>query len=303
MTIDAAARSAENEGQDSSEDRGVRLGRILALFLPRPPLPKEECVPVVCLHSRDEIEPFLRRNVYLHIYALGDLDPFFWPQTTWYALQDGGSIQAILLLYSAPQTPTLLALGDPPYDALCELLESARRLLPRRMYAHLSPGCSAILARDYRVESHGPHHKMALREPERLNGVDACGVAPLSPADEPELRALYAASYPQAWFDPRMLDAGWVYGVRVGDQLACAGSLHIYSPLMRVAAPGGIATHPRHRGHGYATKLTAALCSALRDRVDYIGLNVKADNIPALTCYEKLGFRRVAGYEECTVTL
>jgi hypothetical protein len=36
-----------------------------------------------------EIEAFLRRDVFLNIYAIGDLDDFFRPFTTWYALRDG----------------------------------------------------------------------------------------------------------------------------------------------------------------------------------------------------------------------
>jgi len=40
----------------------------------------------VCLHDKSAIEQFLRRNTWLHLYELGDLDEFFWQYTTWYAL-------------------------------------------------------------------------------------------------------------------------------------------------------------------------------------------------------------------------
>jgi ribosomal protein S18 acetylase RimI-like enzyme len=257
---------------------------------------------VVSLHSREVIEPILRQNVYLHLYALGDLDPFFWQHTTWYALEEHGAIAALLLLYSAPETPTLLALSDPPFDALYMLIRSARHLLPPSMYAHLSPGCSALFAANYHVASRGPHHKMALLEAAQLARVDTSAVVPLSAADGDELRAFYAASYPHAWFDPRMLEAGFCLGVRVKGELASAGSLHVYSQLQRVAALGGIATHPAHRGRGLATAITARLCAAA-GAAAHIGLNVKADNRAAVACYEKLGFRRVAEYEECMLTL
>jgi ribosomal protein S18 acetylase RimI-like enzyme len=36
----------------------------------------------------------------------------------------------------------------------------------------------------------------------------------------------------------------------------------------------------------------------LRAGIECVGLNVKADNRHALTCYEKLGFERVANYGE-----
>jgi ribosomal protein S18 acetylase RimI-like enzyme len=257
---------------------------------------------VVSLHSQEVIEPVLRRNVYLHLYALGDLDPFFWQHTTWYGLEEHGSIAALLLLYSAPQTPTLLALSDPPYDALHMLIRSAGHLLPPSMYAHLSPGCSAIFAANYDVLSRGPHLKMALLEPAHVARVDTSAVTPLSAADADELRAFYAVSYPHAWFNPRMLEAGFCVGLRVQGELASAGSLHVYSRSQRVAALGGIATHPAHRGRGLATAVTARLCAVARDAA-HIGLNVKGDNRAAVACYEKLGFRRVAEYEECVLTL
>jgi ribosomal protein S18 acetylase RimI-like enzyme len=255
-------------------------------------------MPLISLHDKRVIEPFLRRNVYLHLYALGDLDDFFWPSTTWYAIEDAGRIEAVLLLYHAPQTPTLLALADPPYEPLCQLLRSAARLLPPLLYAHFSPGCWQALEPDFQFASNGLHSKMALRDPARLAAVDTTGVVPLSSADLDEMRALYAASYPGAWYDPRLVAAGCSYGIRQDGALVSVGSVHVLSPVQRVAAPGAITTHPAWRGRGFAGRLTAKICTALLSQVDTIGLNVKADNQPALACYRRLGFERVADYEE-----
>ena len=36
------------------------------------------------LRDKNKIESFLRKNPFLHIYGLVDLDDFFWPRTTWY---------------------------------------------------------------------------------------------------------------------------------------------------------------------------------------------------------------------------
>jgi ribosomal protein S18 acetylase RimI-like enzyme len=259
-------------------------------------------VPVISLHRKDQIEPFLRTNVFLHVYALGDLDDFFWPFTTWYALEEAGELRAVLLVYSAFETPTLMALGDPPYDSLHELLRSARRLLPPRVYAHLSPGGRAALGSGVVAESRGPHLKMALGDP----ALDVQGtnmVERLTVADVPDLLALYAAGYPAHWFDPRQIETGHYYGLRVGGELVSAAGPHVYSPSQRVAALGNIVTHPAHRGRGHAAAVTARLCRELLASVDHIGLNVKADNAPARACYQRLGFRPVAEYEEVTLTL
>jgi GNAT superfamily N-acetyltransferase len=256
-------------------------------------------VPVIRLDRPEQIEPFLRRNVFLHIYALGDLDPAFWPFTTWYGLESGG---AILLLYTAYETPTLMALGDPPLGDLHRLLREARPLLPRTVYAHLSPGCREALEPLARFESRGPHVKMALLEPS-LSVPGGARVERLTAADVPTLHALYAAGYPGSWFDPRQIDTGHFHGLRVNGELVGAGGCHVYSPAQRVAALGNIVTHPDHRGRGHAAAVTARLCAEVLKTVDHVGLNVKADNAVAVRCYERLGFRPVAEYEEALLGL
>lgn len=256
---------------------------------------------VISLHRKDEIEPFLRRNVFLHIYALGDLDEFFWPFTTWYALEDGRGIQAAILLYTAFETPTLMALHDPPFEPMWDLLKRARRILPPRVYAHLSPGGRQALGPNIDADSRGQHYKMALVE-RKLSVPGAGSVVRLTHADVADLRSLYAVGYPANWFDPRQIDVGY-YGLRVNGELVSAAGAHVYSPTQRAAALGNIVTHPNHRGKGYAAAVTARLCSDLAPTVDHIGLNVKADNASAVACYERLGFRRVAEYEEVTLTL
>ncbi|MFB0555881.1 MAG: hypothetical protein ACETWQ_21460 [Phycisphaerae bacterium] len=66
----------------------------------------------VCLHDKSTIETFLRGNVFLNIYSLGDLDDFLWPHTTWYALTDIVSVQAIALMYTGGSLPCFHALAE-----------------------------------------------------------------------------------------------------------------------------------------------------------------------------------------------
>jgi GNAT superfamily N-acetyltransferase len=260
-------------------------------------------VKLASLHDKGEIERFLRRNTYLHIYSIGDLDDFFWPSTLWYALKEGDEIREIVLLYTAPELPVMLALTGGTPDGMRELLRSALRLLPKRIYAHLSPGVSSALEDDYRIEPHGTYYKMKLADPSRLAAVDTSVVVPLSAVDLPEVRELYDGSYPGNAFDPRMLETGCYYGVRRDGRLVGVAGVHVYSAKYKVAALGNVVTHPDYRGRGIATAACAKLCRELLKTVDHIGLNVKADNVPALTSYEGLGFESIATYEECTLEL
>jgi ribosomal protein S18 acetylase RimI-like enzyme len=255
-------------------------------------------MPAILLHDRDEIEAFLRQRPAMHLYELGDLDDFFWPYTTWYALREAGEVRALALLYTGTALPVLLTFIEEEPEPSVELLHAIRPFLPRRFYAHLSPGLEAHLEADYRLESHGIHLKMAFVDHTRLVDIDTTGVVRLTSADRPALEALYQASYPGNWFDPRMLETGHYVGLWHGDEIVSVAGVHVYSPRYGVAALGNITTHPQLRGQGLAARVTGRLCQLLLETVGVIGLNVKEDNRAAIKCYAGLGFEQIAEYKE-----
>ena len=160
----------------------------------------------ISLHDKHVIETFLRKNVYLHIYSLGDLDDFFWPYTTWYGGEaaDGQGLSALVLLYAGQSLPAVLALSEQG-PAMQELLRSLTNVLPARFYAHLSSGLEAVLTENYRLEPHGAHYKMGLGDRTRLqqwDGLDFAEIVRLGRADLDDVRELYRESYPENCFDP-----------------------------------------------------------------------------------------------------
>lgn len=252
---------------------------------------------VISLHNKDAIERILRRNTSIHLYELGDLDDFFWPYTTWYALEEEGRISELVLLYAGLQLPVLLAITD-NMAAMRDLLQSLLPILPRRFYAHLSGDLAKDLTGIYQFDSYGPHYKMALVDPSRLELVDTSGVIPLLVTDVDELQALYHVSYPVNSFDPRMLETGYYYGIRREGMLVAVAGVHVYSPRYKVGVLGNVTTHPDYRGRGLAKTVCAKLCVELLKTMDDIGLNVKADNAGAIAVYKSLGFEVVGEYEE-----
>lgn len=252
------------------------------------------------VRDRDAIETFLRRQPSLHLYELGDLDPFFWPLTRWWGLAGpAGDLTHLAMLYAGGDSPTLLALDGELPPALVADLDGA---LPDRVYAHLAPGGVDRLPA-WRADHHGLHYKMTLVDPVRLEGHADGDVVVLDAGDLEDLEALYRRSYPGNWFDPRMLETGHYAGVRRDGELVCVAGVHVFSPVYRVAALGNITTAPDMRGRGLATRVTAALCRRLlaTGRVDTIGLNVHGDNAVARACYRSLGFAVTARYHEYTL--
>ncbi|MEO3778970.1 hypothetical protein ABGB16_19395 [Micromonospora sp. B11E3] len=98
-------------------------------------------MPVRAEHDRAVLAELLGRDPVLHAYQLGDLDDFFWPYTSWYRQGD-----EVALLYHG--VDTLLALTAPQRTGkLAGLLGELAPVLPARLWARLSPGLDAAVAR------------------------------------------------------------------------------------------------------------------------------------------------------------
>jgi len=249
------------------------------------------------LHSKSEIHRFLINSPYLQVYSIGDLDEFFWPKTIWYSLKEGNDIKSIALLYVGISPPTLLAIYDKELELTYQLLERIKPLLPLKFYAHLSPNLIDVFGKQNIIESNGPHYKMALRKTPDLIFDD--NIIRLNIDDTQIIDEFYSLAYPNNWFDKRMLETQKYFGYFLDKNLVGIAGVHVYSDEYKVAALGNIATHPDFRGRQIAYKLTTHLCQDLRQNVNYIGLNVKSDNIAAISCYRKIGFEIVGKYDEC----
>lgn len=244
------------------------------------------------------IESYLRRAPFLHAYELGDLDPRELPHTEWRTARGAdGAITAVMLMYRGLAVPTMIALADEDPAALRALIDAHLDDLPAQFYAHLTPGIEAALALRFACTLFGHNLKMGLAGPP-LGAADDPDVVALAPADADEAVAFYAEAYPTSFFEPVNLARGPYVGVRDAHGLAAVAGVHVYSPTLRVASLGNIATRPDARGLGLARRVTAALCHRLRPEIDVLGLNVRADNAAAIACYRSVGFEVRHVYDE-----
>jgi ribosomal protein S18 acetylase RimI-like enzyme len=250
--------------------------------------------PPTLVRDQAEIGAFLTRDLALHLYELGDLDPFYWPHCRYFGLRgEDGALQSLALLFTGAELPTLLLLERQRPAAASALLLGLSTVLPPVFYAHLSPGLS--LGPGWLVEHESAHQKMTLTDPGAL--ADPQDAVPLGPADLPAVLSLYARAYPENWFIPRMLETGAYRGIWRGARLVAVAGVHVSAPAQGVAALGNITVDPDHRGQGLGAAVTSAVCRGLGARTR-IGLNVHADNRVAIALYTQLGFRHEADYHE-----
>ena len=253
-------------------------------------------------HTREELFSFFRRSPETYLYLIGDLDDRFWGNCSWYSLVDtNGEMKAVALLFRLFDPPTFIAMTEGNDADMVVLINSIARIIPSKLYAHLSPGIMDRLV-CFKQEKHfGSYHRMMLKSPPVLFQDE--NIRALTLDDIPIIEQLYTLAYPGNWFDKSMLIKGHYLGYFDAGMLAGIAGTHIFSPEYGVSALGNITTHPDYRGRGIGERLTSNLCHHLRETTANIGLNVKVNNGAAIRTYEKVGFTVSMNYEECIVNV
>lgn len=239
--------------------------------------------------SPDEIRKILEEDRVWSAYALADLDPDFRHLCDWF-MEDN----AVVMIYRGIKPPVLFATGQP---------QSLRILLTQVApgnYLYTLPGyVRAILRRRMRIKKEVRMWRMSLKKNQFLEW-PCQEVGRLGVNDLDKIAALFDdhPDRPDA-FTPEQLNLGIFYGAEEGEELISISGTHIVSEWASVAAIGNVFTRPDHRGKGWATRVSAAVISALLAQgINTIVLNVDMENQPGLACYRKLGFWPHYGYYE-----
>jgi ribosomal protein S18 acetylase RimI-like enzyme len=250
----------------------------------------------VLIDSPAEIQTYLSRDRAWSLYALGDLGPRFWPDTTWIR-----SREALVLIYCGSDPPILFAAGkaEDLRDALCEVNEPALSLSVREE-------ALPLLARRYDLGQPVPMHRM-IALPGRAAATIPTEVIPLTGADAPALAELFqdgdASGEAPDFFRPWMLVDGCFYGAWQAGRLISAGGTHLIHAAERVAAVGNVYTRRDQRGRGWGTAVTQAVTRRLFESgITTVGLNVKRSNAAAISAYRRAGYDVYCDFFEGVVT-
>ena len=242
-----------------------------------------------------------QKDPVLFSYLIGDLDDFFFPLCTWPILEtESGDIDEVILFFNNPRFVCVQALGLT--NRFPELLEQSISIFPERFYCHYLPAYQDIFERHFDEQPLSMHSKMRLDTYAICHDDADQSIRRLDMSHLDAALRLYDAAYPERYFDERLLATGKFFGYFDRDKLVSIAGVHVYSSQYKIAVLGSIATYPDYRGKGLATKVTSRLIKELLNSVAMVTLNVQGDNLPAIRCYERLGFVRHCEYKEALFT-
>ena len=211
-------------------------------------------------------------------------------------------VRALLFVYSGLTLPTVWTYGS-ELDVEA-ILYAVRGELPRRAYLNMYDHHLQAVRTQYSLRNRREILRMGLHQEHYIPVGDTEGVVSLGHRDTGSIMSLFQRYYSDHLFEPAQLDLGLYCGIR-GEQgaLLSVAGLHLLNPVYRVAAIGNIVTDEQFRGLGYASRCVQHILDRLFEGVDHVALNVLEDNLPAIHCYRKFGFRTTSRLVEAQARL
>ena len=252
-------------------------------------------VPDVQLDSQApvaSVRAFFERDRLLAAYALADLDPDNVDQSRWWvAWREDEVVAAALLVEVLPFRPCF-AMGEP--DALAQLFREA--IHEPRLIVATPPQGRLALEQSYRFERCDRMHRMVVTAATFRPRVNR-DVVRLGPERLADVLDLYGSAS-RSYFTPARLEREIYFGVYAGSLLVAAAGTHVRSATVGIAAVGNVLTRLAHRGRGLATSCTSAVTEAALETHRDVVLNVRQDNVTAISVYRRLGYREHASFVE-----
>ena len=251
--------------------------------------------------SADEIRALLEPRRLYAAYAIGQLDPEFLPLVTcWRAVAIDGAGEAVALFSRGGLGDALFTMGESgALDALLALHPG-----PRQNYVTCEPHHVEVMSKRFYIASERPMMRMTVdRDSFVLPEVPPeAEVRRMGAGDARFLNRLYSSEGAPTYYSGSQIAQGCYYGVLVDRHLVAVAGTHVVSAAESIAVVGNVFTHPRWRGHGYATLATGCTTAALLEECRDVVLTVDPQNTPAVRAYDRLGYARGTRLIEAAVT-
>lgn len=243
------------------------------------------------LTQKTEILSYLETDRLYAGYAIGDLEPGMWEQSTWAVAKRKDQIEALALHFTGLSLPAFLLMGST--EGIETIL--ADELLPTPVYLTCREKDLAMTQRFYDWQEITPMWRMVLGGNRPAPGT---GCVRLGPEHGERLTALYGDANAAA-FSVAQLKDGVFYGILDGSRIVAVAGTHLVSETYGVGAIGNVYTDPAYRKRGYGSATVAAVVGELLQRgMHNIILNVSQSNHAAIRVYERLGFERYCPFLE-----
>jgi len=238
------------------------------------------------ISDKKTIERELSSDRVRALYHLGDLDDYYFKKCEWYFVSDAETVTSVILLYKTWGT-TLLPLGTP--EGLRFFLEEHSDVLPNEFYSVWMPEHENVMAELLELPGRRPMFRMAVAVDAFLPCESRSEVINLDMSHIEGVRRLLG-SYPGNFFEEYQLNTGYYRGIFDEGSLIAMAGVHTINSNTGVVAIGNVVTNETYRGRGLAREVTSRLVADLLVDHKLIGLNVSAENEPAIRVYRKLGF-------------
>ncbi len=247
------------------------------------------------LRDKRRILAYLESDEVYAAYAIGDLEPGMFDQSSFAGAETDGRLRGLILHFRGLDVPALLLMGDP--EGVGAILETELR--PQRVYLTYRQEHELIAAAFYTWDEAVPMWRMVVRPEGFRPAGQKC--TRLGTDHTHQLEQLYALGGADA-FSPAQVQQGVFYGVLIDDDLVAAAGTHLVSKTYGIAAVGNVFVHPGYRRRGYGTAATSAVTAELQTLgARLVILNVAQDNTAAIHIYERLGFERYCPFFECPI--
>lgn len=257
---------------------------------------------VKIIHHRETVYEFLKdKSRYDYLYQFYDLEERNWENVICYGLFADEELKQIAIVAINYGIPVLLAscYEDSTYNI--ELLTRIKSFLPREFYTHIDKETLKSVFNEEEIKDYQEYMNMGHEEAshEELKGKSLkIGYDQIR-----DIKDLLSNSYPEAWLDDELVKLNRNFGIYRSGKLVSFAGIHAYSEEHQIAAIAHVTTHPDYRRRGYGEVVVNSLIKDLKGDIKYIGLNVKTDNVSAISCYKKLGFKEYGRFIGCEIEM